>query len=165
MKAAFCLIILSFCFVSNSYSQNRPTDPKVLAEQIFSALKNNDYASYEKLFFTEVDCDTMFFNSTASDSAKAKVKKGIISLAKVSKANSKSNFENVLQQSKLNNLDWDLAVLKDVQFKIKNDHNIQSADIFLWIQCNGKDFTLKLDNCAKSNYWLMLEKAEFRIGL
>jgi len=157
-------ILLITLFQATIFSQvdKFPTDPKMLGEIIFTSFQDENYEIFLKYIFTEADCDTMVKNAIAPDSLKATVVKQMKGLTKHIRQTSKENFDVIISIGKQKGIDWKKVELTDVKFEIKNRDNIQSADIFLLCMYKEKIFQIKLDNCHKSDAWLMMDKAEIR---
>jgi hypothetical protein len=161
--------LLTFTFIAlfqlTTFSQvdKRPTDPKMLGEMVFKSLQDENYETFLKYIFTEADCDTMAKNADAPDSLKTSVVKQMKGLTNHIRQTSKENFEMIISTGKQKGLNWKKVKLTDVQFEIKNRDNIQSADIFLICNYKDKIFQIKLDNCHKSDAWLIMDKAEIRV--
>ena len=163
MKHLLTVIFIALFHVTTfAQLDKRPADPKSLGEVVFKSLQNESYESFLTYIFTEVDCDTMAINANAPDSLKIIVVKQMKGLTTHIRQTSKENFDMIISTGKQNGIVWEMARLTDVKFEIKNRDNIQSADIFLL--CEYKDilFHIKLDNCHKSNAWLMMDNAEIR---
>lgn len=160
--------LLTFTFIAlfqlTTFSQvdKRPTDPKMLGEMVFKSLQDENYETFLKYIFTEADCDTMAKNADAPDSLKISVVKQMKGLTNHIRKTSKENFEMIISTGKQKGIKWEKVELTDVKFEIKNRDNIQSADIFLLCKYKDKIFQIKLDNCHKSDAWLIMDKAEIK---
>ena len=163
MRHLLTIALITF-FQATTFSQvdKRPTDPKELGEMVFESFQNENYELFLKYIFTEADCDTMANNADAPDSLKIKVVKQMKGLTNHIRQTSKENFEMIISTGKQKGLDWKKVKLTDVKFEIKNRDNIQSSDIFLLCKYKDTIFQIKLDNCHKSDAWLMMDKAEIR---
>jgi hypothetical protein len=75
---------------------------------------------------------------------------------------SKENFELIISIGKQNGVDWKETKLSNVFFEIKSNDNIQQSDIFLLCEYKDKIFLIKLDDCHKSDSWLMMGNAEIK---
>ena len=158
----FLTITLITLFLTSACSQidRGPNDPKELGEMIFKSFQNENYQLFLKYIFTEADCDYMVKNSGTPDSiAIAAQMKGVTNHILQT---SEENFESIISTGKQNGVKWQEVKLTDVKFEIKERGKIQSADIFLFCTYKGKVFHIKLDNCHKSEAWLMMDKAEIR---
>ena len=163
MRHLLTITLIAF-FQLTTFSQvdKRPTDPKMLGEMVFKSLQDESYETFLKYIFTEADCDTMAKNANAPDSLKITVVKQMKGLTNHIRQTSKENFEMIISTGKQKGIMWKKAKLTDVKFEIKNRDNIQSADIFLLCEYKDKVFQIKLDNCHKSDAWLMMDNVEIR---
>lgn len=163
MKHLLAIALITF-YQSTAFSQadKRPTDPKELGEMVFKSFQDENYELFLKYIFSEADCNTMAKNADAPDSLKIEVVKQMKGLTNHIRQTSKENFEMIISSGKQKGLDWKKAKLTDVKFEIKNRDNIQSSDIFLLCKYKNEIFQIKLDNCHKSDAWLMMDKAEIR---
>lgn len=151
-------------FQTTSYSQTdlRPSDPKMLGELIFKSFQDENFSSYLEYIFTEADCDTMAKYADAPDSMKLVVVKHMKGRVNHIRNTARDNFEVILSTALQNGVKWNKVKLEDVKFEIKNRNNVQSADIFLFCRSGKKLFQIKLDNCHKSDAWLLMDYAEIR---
>lgn len=165
MKHLLIIVLITF-FQSAAFSQvdKRPTNPKELGEMVFKSLQDENYELFLKYIFTEADCDTMAKNADAPESLKITVVKQMKELTNHIRQTSKENFGLIISTGKQKEIVWQKTKLTDVKFEIKNHVNIQSADIFLLCEYNDNLFQIKLDNCHKSDAWLMMDNAEIRFN-
>ena len=163
MRYLIVLILIVF-FQQISFSQlnDRATNPKMLGELVFKSFQEENYETFLKYIFSEADCDRMSRNSNAPDNLKVAIAKQMKSLTNYIRQTSKENFENIISVGKDKKLEWKNVKLTDVKFDTKNQSNIQSSDIFLFCQHKEKIFLIKLDNCHKSDAWLMMDEAEIQ---
>lgn len=150
------------CQVTFSLEVKRPADPKNLGEVVFKSFQNESYETFLKYIFTEADCDTMVKNADAPDSLKITVVKQMKGLTNYIRHNSKENFEMIISAGKQKGIVWKKAKLTDVTYDIESSDDIQSTDISLLCRYKSNVFQIKLDNCHKSDSWLMMDKAEIR---
>lgn len=140
----------------------RPLDPEALARNVFTSLQEDDLEQFLSLIFTEEDCEIMANNLDAPDSLKTKVVKQMKGLTNMIRNGAKVNFNNTINQVKQKGIKWPKVELVDIKYEIKNRHNVESSDILLWCKFKKMKFTIKLDNCHKSDVWLMMDKIELR---
>lgn len=138
----------------------RPLDPKSLGQNVFSSLQKNDLNQFLSLIFTESDCEIMANNADAPDSLKIEAVKQMKSLINKTRRDAKENFDNTINQVKQKGIKWSKVELLEIQFEVKNRQNIESSDIFLWCKFKKIEFIIKLDNCHKSDTWLMMDQVE-----
>jgi hypothetical protein len=163
MRTLFLLTIIAW---ATSFAQNgnvRPATPKDLGEIVFKSLQEENYEMFHDCVFTESDCDIMAKNADAPDSLKVMVAKQMKTVVNRTRNASKANFDQLIAKGKENNIVWNKVGLNDIKFQIKKDSNIESADIYLLCTFEKTMFTVKLDNCHKSNAWLMMDKAQLTI--
>lgn len=163
MKLLLTIALITF-FQMTSFSQvdKRPTDPKELGEMVFKSFQDENYEMFLKYIFTESDCDTMAKNADAPDSLKITAVEQMKRITNYIRQTSKENFEMIISTGKQNGLDWRKTKLTDVLFEIKSNDNIQHSDIFLFCEYKDKIFLIKLDDCHKSDSWLMLGNTEIQ---
>ena len=165
MKLKFVILLfLTSGLLISVIGQNelRPKSPTELAKGVFESLKNNDFKSFLFLIFTEADCKIMANKGEASDSVKAIVVKQMNALTQHTRQNAKTNFNSILSQTNTKEVKWASVTLTDVKFEIKNRKGIESSDIFLFCRNGEINFIIKLDNCHKSDAWLMMDKIKVR---
>ena len=117
-----------------------------------------------KYIFTAADGETMVKNALASDSAKITIIEQVNGISSHIKQTSKENFEMIIIAGNHKGIKWQKVKLLDVKFQIKNKNNIQSTDIFLLCKYKEIKFQIKLDNCHKSDAWLMLDNPEINFN-
>ena len=137
-----------------------PTDPSELGKMVFKSIQDEDYALFLKYIFSEADCETIAKNADVPDSLKITVLEQVKGISNHIRQTSKENFEMIILTGEQKGIKWKKVKLTDVKFEIKNKDNIQSSDIFLFCKYKDKVFQIKLDNCHKSDAWLMLDNIE-----
>ncbi|MCB9246169.1 MAG: hypothetical protein H6606_07020 [Flavobacteriales bacterium] len=163
MKHYF-LLGLIVLFGTDAFSQRdiRPSDPGILGREVFEHIQNRDYEGYLRLIFSGSDCDTMVNNAHVPDSTKSYVA-GIIKIhADHLRSTSKANFEKVIEDAAQRGVDWQEVELTDVKFEIRTRDAVQSADVFLFCKFREQVFQIKLDDCHRSDAWLMLGYLEIK---
>lgn len=165
MKHLLTIILIAFS-QSTSFSQvgKQPTDQKELGEMVFKSLQDENYETFLNCIFTEADCDTLAKKADANDSLKTDVNKRMKHLTNSMRNKSKANFETIIATGKQEGVDWKKARLKDVKFDFSDRSNIQSSDIFLLCEYKDKRFLIKLNDCLRSNAWLMIHSATIRFA-
>ena len=161
MKNIFFLIILigfsNLCFSQN---EDRPSTPKELGELVFEALKENDFQAFQRLVFTESDCEIMIENAQFPDKVKNEIVQQMKGVTKMTRNKNKVVFNHAVHQVKDQCGSWTKVKLKDVKFEINNRNNVKSADVFILCKYKGKELGINLDNCHKSDAWLMMGDLE-----
>lgn len=165
MKYLVTITLITF-LLSTSFSQidKRPTDPTLLGKMVFKSFHNEDYELFLKYIFTEADGETMVKNALASDSAKITIIEQVNGISSHIRQTSKENFEMIILAGNQKGIKWQKVKLLEVKFQIKNKNNIQSTDIFLLCKYKEIKFQIKLDNCHKSDAWLMLDNPEINFN-
>lgn len=163
MKHLLIIALVAFSQLTTFSQINiRPTDPKQLGEIVFKSFQDANYELFLKYIFTEADCDTMAKNADAPDSLKITAVEQMKNRTNYIRQTSKENFELIISIGKQNGVDWKETKLSNVFFEIKSNDNIQQSDIFLLCEYKDKIFLIKLDDCHKSDSWLMMGNAEIK---
>lgn len=140
-----------------------PSDPKVLGEAVFQTFQKNRFEDFEKLFFTEADCEKMIQHANSSDSTKKIVFERMKAVVNLKRSQAKENFQQTFEFAEKEKISLTTSVLNDVKFEIKSRNNIESSDIYLFCRSTNTSFIIKLDNCHKSDAWLMMGKVEIKL--
>ena len=158
MKAILTILFISvFHIIVNAQANNqRAQNPDELGTLVFKSFQNENYMAFENCIFTENDCEIMCNKANATDSVKAIVVKQMQGLTERIRRLSKENFQEIVEKGKQKGIDWPHSKLSKTFFEIRKDHNIESCDIVLLCECKDTIFGIKLDNCSKSDAWLMM---------
>ncbi len=164
MRFLFPLILFIFFSVPGctKAGENRPDNPKALGEEVFKSFQHKSYATFEKYLFTEADCEIMAKNIDAPEKLKPEIAQRMKAVVAVVRNHAKENFEQIIAAGEEQGVQWDKVELTAVEYELQTRDNIESTDIFLTCRYDTLIFAIKLDNCHKSEDWLMMDKAEIR---
>ena len=156
----FYLIVLVLLFQSTFFAQDyqKAKDPKMLGEFVFKSIQEERYGIFLGYIFTEEDVIKMMKRVTVSKSEKETATKQMQDIAKNIRNGSKNNFYNIISSGKQKGIVWKEVKLIEVSYSIREKENIQMADVFLICSFKNVSFNIKLDNCFKSQTWLMLDQ-------
>jgi hypothetical protein len=155
-------LILVLLFHSTFFAQEhqKAKDPKMLGEFVFKSIQEENFDAFLSYIFTDKDCKKMIKNGKASKENKKVATNQMIGLATDIRQGSKENFNKIISVGKQKGIKWKEVKLTDIKYEIRNRDNIKSTSIFLLCKFNDKTFQIKLNNCYKSDFWLMLNKAD-----
>lgn len=160
MKSIIIVLFLSLSSAFQLNIQQRPSTPDELAKAVYNALKQKSFTDFEKLLFTEADCDTVVINSNLPDSIKADILPRMKGLTQLVKENAEKNFKSVIEQAEQKGIDWTKVEFTEAKYEIKTRDIAPSSDIFFGGKQGDIEFYIKLDNCHKSNAWLIMDEME-----
>lgn len=156
------LMTIGLSTTSFAQENTKPSSPEKLGAKVFQSFQEESFDLFLSLIFTEADCEIMVKNADASDSLKTAVVKQMKGLAHMIRSGAKENFNFILKQGHEKGVQWSKVKLEDIKYAIKDRQNIKSSDIFLLCKYKAVDFAIKLDNCHKSDAWLMMDTVEIK---
>lgn len=164
----FVTLILIILLQTTAFSQVdcfRPTSPIELGVLVFKSFQDQNFEKFRNCFFTEADCDTLVKYAGLSDSLKIRYTKYYKNRATYFQGVAKENFEKLIEEGERKGIVWNKIELLDVSYDgPKTENNIQSADI--GIECIYGDiyFGFLIEDCHKSDSWLIIDKVEIRFA-
>ncbi|MGN6646644.1 MAG: hypothetical protein ACTHJT_08940 [Cytophaga sp.] len=148
---------IGIAYMQHVHAQSsRPANPNELGISVCKAFRFENFSAYDSLIFTNADCDIMIKNADAPQNAKDTVINQMYSITRSMRGKALENFQSVIKAGKDKGIKWNKIELVNVFFEIRNRKNIESCDVAVYCKEGGKVFVIMLNNCHKSDAWLMM---------